>query len=128
MEFTRTSYLNHVEILAIAEPYVAVPVMLDSTDAVIAALVADAAGRKILPAGTPLGGAFKTDITAKATVQNDADAVAVLLHDTDVTAGDTPGAAVIWGFVSKTKITANGTALAATAVTALQAAGVQVLY
>ena len=127
MEFTRTSYGSHIEILAVGDPFVAVPVMLDSTDTTIAALVADSRGRKYLPAGTPLGGSFKSDPTAKAVVDENASAIAVLLHDTDVTAGDAPAAALIWGFVSASKIAANGVTLASTAITALEAAGVHFL-
>ena len=114
MKFTETSYSNRINILAFTDHYVAVPVMVDSTDA---AIVVNADGKKILPAGTIIGGGFLSSLTAKATTQNDVDAEGVLLYDVDVTYGDAPGAAVIHGFVSKAKLP---TAPDAAAITALR--------
>lgn len=62
-------------------------------------------GRKIVPAGTPLSGSLTARNTAfvKA-VDNTKPATGVLLHDVDVTDGDTNGTLLIWGFVDLNKI------------------------
>lgn len=113
MKYVETSYGNRKNILAFTDHYVAVPVMIDSEDAGI--VTSD--GKKILPAGTIIGGGFLSSLTAKATTQNDTDAEGILLYDVDVTYGDAPGAAVIHGFVSKAKLP---TAPDAAAITALR--------
>lgn len=78
-------------------------------------------GRKIVPAGTPLSG----DLTARNTAfvkaidntagsgspSNGKPATGVLLHDVDVTDGDTNGTLLIWGFVDLNKIDATTAAL-----------------
>lgn len=78
-------------------------------------------GRKIVPAGTPLSG----DLTARNTAfvkavdntattgspSNGKAATGVLLHDVDVTDGDTNGTLLIWGFVDLNKIDATTVAL-----------------
>lgn len=102
MKYVETSYGNRKNILAFTDHYVAVPVMVDSTDAGI--VTSD--GKKILPAGTVVGGGFLSSLTAKATTQNDADAEGVLLYDVDVTYGDAAGAAVIHGFIRTSKLPA----------------------
>lgn len=65
-------------------------------------------GRKIVPAGTPLSGSLTARNTAfvKA-VDNTKPATGVLLHDVDVTDGDTNGTLLIWGFVDLNKIDAT---------------------
>lgn len=55
MKFTTTSYGNHTNILAFPDHYVAVPVMIDSTNS---GITANSDGKKILPAGTVIGGGF----------------------------------------------------------------------
>ena len=69
-------------------------------------------GRKIVPAGTPLSGSLTARNTAfvKA-VDNTKPATGVLLHDVDVTDGDTNGTLLIWGFVDLNKIDATTAAL-----------------
>ncbi len=78
-------------------------------------------GRKIVPAGTPLSG----DLTARNTAfvkaidntagsgspSNGKAATGVLLHDVDVTDGDTNGTLLIWGFVDLNKIDTTTAAL-----------------
>lgn len=78
-------------------------------------------GRKIVPAGTPLSG----DLTARNTAfvkaidntagsgspSNGKAATGVLLHDVDVTDGDTNGTLLIWGFVDLNKIDSTTVAL-----------------
>ncbi len=72
-------------------------------------------GRKIVPAGTPLSGSLTARNTAfvKA-VDNTKPATGVLLHDVDVTDGDTNGTLLIWGFVDLNKIDATTAALLTT--------------
>lgn len=69
-------------------------------------------GRKIVPAGTPLSG----DLTARETafvkaVDTSNPATGVLLHDVDVTDGDTNGTLLIWGFVDLNKVDSTTAAL-----------------
>lgn len=72
-------------------------------------------GRKIVPAGTPLSGSLTARNTAfvKA-VDNTKPATGVLLHDVDVTDGDTNGTLLIWGFVDLNKIDDTTAALLTT--------------
>ena len=62
-------------------------------------------GRKIVPAGTPLSGSLTArdtafvkavDNTAESSASNGKPATGVLLHDVDVTDGDTNGTLLIW--------------------------------
>lgn len=69
-------------------------------------------GRKIVPAGTPLSG----DLTARETAfvkaaDTSNPATGVLLHDVDVTDGDTNGTLLIWGFVDLNKVDSTTAAL-----------------
>lgn len=77
-------------------------------------------GRKIVPAGTPLSGSLTArntafvkavDNTAESGASNGKPATGVLLHDVDVTDGDTNGTLLIWGFVDLNKIDATTAAL-----------------
>lgn len=114
MKYTETSYGNRKSILSFTDHYVAVPIMIDSTD--VGVVTDSGSGRKILPAGTIVGGGFLTGTNVKATTQNDADAEGVLMYDVDVTYGDAPGAAIIHGFVSLAKLPAAPAAEAKTAL------------
>lgn len=77
-------------------------------------------GRKIVPAGTPLSGSLTArntafvkavDNTAESGASNGKPATGVLLHDVDVTDGDTNGMLLIWGFVDLNKIDTTTAAL-----------------
>lgn len=64
---------------------------------------ADSEGRKIIKAGTPLTGSLDARTTAFAeatTTGGVSNAVGVLLHDVDVTAGNANGTLLIFGFVN----------------------------
>lgn len=67
-------------------------------------------GRKIIPAGTPVGGAndFYEDEQAELVVTNTAEDVAetqgVLLHDVDVTEGTNNGTVLVFGFVNENRL------------------------
>ena len=69
MKYTETSYLSTKGILKFPDHYVAIPVTVDNTG-----IVANADGKKIVPAGTIVGGGVLADPTVKVTTQNDADA------------------------------------------------------
>ena len=100
-----------------------------------AGVTADANGRKIVKAGTPLYGdlldrdtAFVVATQTEAAGDNPAsnNANAVLLHDVDVTAGDENGTIISTGHIDKLKLDADVQALiTAEAVAALKAEGIK---
>jgi len=98
-KFLQTDFANKKEILKFPDHYVAVAVTVDS-----AGVTANAEGRKIVPAGTIMGGGVLDDQTKLATKINAAGAEGVLFNDTDVTYGPAPGAMVIHGFIDLNKI------------------------
>ncbi len=69
----------------------------------------NAEGRKIIPAGTPVGGTTSVLVTRSTVLQvtntnsNGANAQGVLLHDVDVTNGNTNAQVVIRGVVDSSK-------------------------
>lgn len=97
-KFVQTTYGNKKEILKFPDHYVNVAVTVD--DAGVTAVN----GKKVVPAGTVLGGGFLANGTAKAVKANDATAEGVLFNDTDVTYGPAPGAALIHGFIATEKL------------------------
>ncbi len=102
MKFIQTDYLNTTTVLKFPDHFVAILVTIDDTG-----IVADADGKKIVPAGTVIGGnGGKTlsDETLLVNVQNAADAEGVLLNDTDVTYGPASGSMIIHGFVDIGKL------------------------
>lgn len=117
MKFESTSYTNISEILKFADHYVSIPVMVDD-----AGIVANADGKKIVLAGTIIGGTgganailanesilatqHNTQSGATTTAGAGVDAEGVLMNDVDVTAGDAPGAMIIHGFIDLDKIPA----------------------
>ncbi|HZG16958.1 MAG TPA: hypothetical protein VE710_18360 [Candidatus Bathyarchaeia archaeon] len=110
-KFVETQYTTPKQILKFPDHYVAVAVTVDNTG-----VVANADGKKIVPAGTILGGGFLADDTKKAVAANDATAEGVLFNDTDVTHGPAPGAAIIHGFIATGKLPAAPSAEAVTAL------------
>lgn len=101
----KESYNNVTQILFNVEHQVSVPIMVD--DSLVTS--ADANGRKIVKAGTPLTGSLDARTTpftaASAGSSSDAsNAVGVLLHDVDVTAGDENGTLLIFGFVNTARL------------------------
>lgn len=68
-------------------------------------------GKKIILAGTPVGGDkdFYEDEKAELVVSNDAKAVGVLLHDVDVTNGVANGTVLVFGFVNVNRLDTNVT-------------------
>jgi hypothetical protein len=115
-KFVQTDYTNTKEILKFADHYVAISVTVDDTG-----IVANADGKKIVPAGTILGGGFlnSTNVAKKATTTGDpaaSDAQGVLLTDVDVSYGSASGAAVIHGFIDTAKLPVAPTAEEAAAL------------
>ncbi|WP_371380898.1 hypothetical protein [Sporomusa aerivorans] len=115
MKFTQTDYLGTKNILRFPDHYVAVPVKVSDTD-----VIANSDGKKIVKAGTIVGGsggkALTDPETYSVTVQNDADAEGVLFNDVDVTHGARSGAMIIHGFIETSKIPSAPTTEAATAL------------
>lgn len=77
----------------------------------VGAIIGDAGvtavnGKKIIKAGTPVGGTTSTlqDSTAVLKVVNDATVQGVLMHDVDVTEGNTNGTLLVWGFVNEFRL------------------------
>lgn len=66
-------------------------------------------GRKIIPAGTPIGGTTSALTTRNAVLQvtnsssNGANAQGVLRYDVDVTDGNANGTMIVFGFIDESK-------------------------
>lgn len=74
--------------------------------------VAAVNGRKVIPAGTPVGGdtSFLVDEQAELIVTSGADAAktqGVVLHDVDVTAGTQNATVLVFGFVNENRLDKN---------------------
>jgi hypothetical protein len=116
-KFVQTDYTNTKEILKFADHYATLSVTVDD-----AGIVANADGKKIVPAGTIIGGGFLEDSAAKAVKATStgaplvSNAEGVLLTDVDVTYGPASGAAVIHGFIDKAKLPVAPTAEEVTAL------------
>lgn len=110
-KFIQTDYGNKKTILKFPDHYVNLAITVDDTG-----VVADASGRKIVPAGTVLGGGILADSTKLAIKANDATAEGVLFYDVDVTYGPASGALLIHGFVDLKKLPESPTTEATTAL------------
>lgn len=84
----------------------AVSIKVDNTG-----VSADANGKKLLKAGTPLEGNLELRSTAFKKVATAANCNAILLHDIDVTDGAANAAGLIWGFVNLDRIDSTTAAL-----------------
>lgn len=109
-KFVETTYGNTTGILKFPDHYVNVAVTVSDAG------VDTVGGKKIVKAGTILGGGFLADDTVKAVKVNDATAEGVLFNDTDVTYGPAPGAAIIHGFIATDKLPVVPDPLAITAL------------
>lgn len=103
---TKTTGYPTNQILASTNLQYSAPIMVANTG-----VEADAKGKKILKAGTPLSGSLETRGTAfkKATTSTEgssstSNATVILLHDVDVTAGNANATALVFGFVDLNKI------------------------
>lgn len=112
MKFTQTDYLSKKNILKFPDHFVAIAVTVDDTG-----ITANADGKKIVPAGTNVGGLTASalaDVSQMVTEKNSdgtagaagaaVDAEGVLLNDVDVTYGPASGAMIIHGFVDLGKL------------------------
>ncbi|MGE7623595.1 hypothetical protein ACQKMD_11170 [Viridibacillus sp. NPDC096237] len=109
-KFVETTYTNKKEILKFPDHYVNVAVTV--SDAGVTAVN----GKKIVPAGTILGGGFLANESVQAKKTNGVGAEGVLFNDVDVTYGPAPGAAIIHGFVALEKLPEAPSAEAVTAL------------
>ncbi|KOY81292.1 hypothetical protein I6G82_02625 [Lysinibacillus macroides] len=98
-KFVETTYTNKKEILKFPDHYVNMAITVSDEG-----ISPNAEGKKIVPAGTILGGGFLLDESINAVAANDAGAEGVLFNDTDVTYGPAPGAALLHGFVALDKL------------------------
>lgn len=106
---TKQSYINVNQILFNTDPQVSVGIQVSNTG-----ITAGDDGKKIVKAGTPLTGdltARGTAFTKATTTEGVSNAVGVLLHDVDVTAGAENGTLLIFGFVDLNKVDATTAAL-----------------
>jgi hypothetical protein len=113
MKYTQIDYSNREEILKFPDHYVALAVTVDDTN-----VDANSEGKKILPAGTPVGGVGgsiledeslevekkNTQGATTGTTGAGVDAEGILLNDVDVTHGPAGGAMLIHGFVDPSKL------------------------
>lgn len=98
-KFVQTDYGNRKEILKFPDHYVNLAITVDD-----AGVTAGPDGKKIVPAGTIMGGGVIADPTKNAVKSNDANAEGVLFNDVDVTYGPASGALLIHGFVDLAKL------------------------
>jgi hypothetical protein len=110
-KFVTTSYGNRKEILKFPDHYVNLAITVDDTG-----IAANADGKKIVPAGTIMGGGVLADPTELAVPVNGATSEGVLFNDVDVTYGPAPGALLIHGFVDLAKLPAAPVSAAITAL------------
>lgn len=106
---TKTSYLNKNQILFAVEHQVSMSIVVDDTAGTEDATTK----RKIVKAGTPLTGSLDARTTAftKASTSTGSNAVGILLHDVDVTAGENNGTLLIFGFVNTNRLDSTTKAL-----------------
>lgn len=110
-KFVVTDYASGKEILKYPDHHVSMTATFDDTG-----ITANVDGKKIVPAGTIVGGGMLADRSVKAKATNDATAEGVSRYDVDVTYGPAVGAVVIHGFVDLTKLPTQPTTEAMTAL------------
>lgn len=105
MGIKRTKTVNVKQILANTDHFFSVGAMVNDEG-----VVAEN-GRKIIKAGTPLGGATKAIDDSKAilSVVNDETVQGVALFDVDVTEGKGNASLLIWGFVNEFRLDSSVT-------------------
>lgn len=99
MKFTKENFGTQKQILKFPDHYVALAVTVSDEG-----VAANDDGKKIVPAGTILGGGFIEDDTVLAIKSNGSNAEGVLFNDTDVTHGPASGSAIIHGFIETGKL------------------------
>lgn len=119
------AYVNVNQILFNTDPQVSVGVLVSNSG-----ISAGADGRKVVKAGTPLAGSLEargTAFTKAATTEGVSNAVGILLHDVDVTAGAENGTLLIFGFVDLNKVDTTTAALVTSEVKTALKGGVTFL-
>lgn len=122
---TKVSAVAPNQILFFAEPQVSVSVIVNNTG-----ISAGDDGKKIIKAGTPVTGdltARGTAFTKASTTEGVSNAVGVMLHDVDVTAGNNNGTLLLFGFVDLNKLDTATAALITTEAKAALKGGVTFL-
>lgn len=118
-KFIETTYTNKKDILKFPDHYVAIAITVDDTG-----ITANGDGKKIVQAGTIVGGSTKPVLTnldepvcKKNTQGTDADkAEGVLFYDVDVTYGKATAAMIVHGFIDTGKLPEAPTTDAITAL------------
>lgn len=97
----RKDYIVENQVLGIVENKVALPGLITDTG-----VTADTTGRKIIPAGSVVGGSasFLDNSQALLGIGQDTAAQGVLEHDVDVTAGSATGTVIIAGYINQARI------------------------
>ena len=119
------TYVNVNQILFNTDPQVSVGVLVSNSG-----ISAGADGKKIVKAGTPLTGSLEargTAFTKASTTEGVSNAVGILLHDVDVTAGAENGTLLIFGFVDLNKVDTTTAALVTSEVKTALKGGVTFL-
>ena len=96
------TYASGNQILGFVMPHAALSILVND-----AGVTADpATGKKIIPAGTPVGGpdTFFEEEQTVLSVVSDATVKGVLQHDVDVTSGQGNGSLIIFGFVNENRL------------------------
>lgn len=107
----KQSYGNRKEILIAPELAFSIGCLVNGTG-----VTANSAGRKIIKAGTPVGGTTSV-LDKRQTVlsQSTTNAQGIILHDVDVTDGDTNATLVLKGQVDLLKLDSDVKTLVSTA-------------
>lgn len=119
------AYVNVNQILFNTDPQVSVGILVSNSG-----ISAGSDGKKIVKAGTPLTGSLEargTAFTKASTTEGVSNAVGVLLHDVDVTAGAENGTLLIFGFVDLNKVDTTTAALVTSEVKTALKGGVTFL-
>lgn len=103
MRIKQESFVSKNQILFCTDPRVSVGVVVNATNYVTED------GKKIVKAGTPMGG----NLTARTTpfTKDTSTPKGVLLHDVDVTDGNANGTLLIFGFVNLERLDTTTAAL-----------------
>lgn len=120
-----TTAVNVNQILFCTDPQVSVGILVSNSG-----ITAGTDGKKIVKAGTPMAGSLEargTAFTKAATTGGVSNAVGVLLHDVDVTAGAENGTLLIHGFVDLNKVDTTTAALVTSEVKTALKGGVTFL-
>lgn len=99
-------YGGPTQVLGLIANKVALSVQVDDKG-----VTADANGKKIIPAGTPVGGDNDAlaDEQVVLTTSNDAKAQGVLEHEVDVTSGNGNGTMIVNGYINEYRLPAGVT-------------------